>query len=171
MEGDGPSSGVPRKVGALLMSTDPYALDVVATNLIGLKPESIPTIMAARKRGYISRMNEVELKGDDPFLWHIEDYLLPKSIMKNVDRIPKVVLNFVLNRVRSRPLFNYKECIGCQDCYNNCPPKAIVMRKQKDRLVPVVDSAKCISCFCCQELCPKEAIGIKKPFLGKLLFK
>jgi len=171
MEGDGPSSGVPRKVGALLMSTDPYALDVVATNLIGLKPESIPTIMAARKRGFISRMNEVELKGDDPSLWHIQDYLLPKSIMVNVDKVPKVILNFVLNRVRSRPVFNYEECIGCKDCYNNCPPKAIEMRKYKGRLAPFVDSAKCISCFCCQELCPKEAIGIKKPFLGNLLFK
>src|SRR5680860_76495 len=132
MEGDGPSSGVPRKVGALLMSTDPFALDVVATNLIGLKPE---------------------------------------SIIKNVDKVPKVVLNFILNRVRSRPVFNYDVCVGCKDCYNNCPPKAIEMRKHKERLVPVVDSAKCISCFCCQELCPKEAIGIKKPFIGKLLFK
>ncbi|MFZ3130400.1 MAG: DUF362 domain-containing protein [Desulfosporosinus sp.] len=171
MEGDGPSSGVPRKIGALLMSADPYALDTVATNLIGLKPESVPTIMSARNRGFVSRMNEVELKGDNPSLWQIEDFLLPKSIMKNTQKVPKVFRDFILNRVRSRPQFNHAECISCEDCLNNCPPKAIEMRKYKERLVPYVDSDKCISCFCCQELCPQEAIGIRKPFIGKLLFK
>jgi uncharacterized protein (DUF362 family) len=171
MEGNGPSSGVPRKIGALLLSTDPYALDTVATNLIGLKPESVPTIMSARNRGFVSRMNEVELKGDNPSLWQIEDYLLPKSIMKNTHKVPKVFLNFILNRVRSRPQFNHADCISCEDCLNNCPPKAIEMRKLNERLVPYVDSAKCISCFCCQELCPQEAIGIRKPLIGKLLFK
>jgi uncharacterized protein (DUF362 family) len=119
MEGDGPSSGVPRKIGALLLSTDPYALDTVATNLIGLKPESVPTIMSARNRGFVSRMSEVDLKGDNPSLWRIEDYLLPKSIMKNTHKVPKVFLNFILNRVRSRPQFNHADCISCEDCLNN----------------------------------------------------
>ena len=35
MEGEGPTSGKPRNIGALILSTDPYALDVVVTDLIG----------------------------------------------------------------------------------------------------------------------------------------
>ncbi len=171
MEGDGPSAGNPRNVGALILSTDPFALDVVATDLIDLKPEKVPTLMAARARGLTSRLNELELKGDSRSLWRIQKFVIPKAVSTNfLDMVPlpQSVKNFVLNRVRPLPMFEHETCVGCRDCVNNCPPKALTMDENQR---PIVDLQACIRCFCCQELCPHQAVKFFKPWLGRKLIK
>ena len=171
MEGDGPSAGRPRDIGALILSTDPFALDVVAADLIGLKPEKVPTLMAARARGLTSRLNEIQLKGDSRSLWRIQDFLIPKAVSTNfLDMVPLPhnVKKFVLNRVRPRPIFVNETCVGCKDCVNNCPPKALTMNENEG---PIVDLEACIRCFCCQELCPHQSVKVFKPWLGRKLLK
>ncbi|MHB8124387.1 MAG: DUF362 domain-containing protein [Desulfitobacteriaceae bacterium] len=171
MEGNGPSAGQPRNIGALLLSTDPFALDVVAADLIGLKPEKVPTIRVARERGLTSSLEEIDLKGDARSLWRIQKFIVPKTVSVNfLERVPlpKNVSRFLLNRVRPRPVFYHDQCMGCSDCVNNCPPKALVMSDQKR---PVVDLEACIRCFCCQELCPHQAVEIFRPWLGRKLLK
>lgn len=171
MEGAGPSAGNPRSIGALILSEDPFALDVVATHLIGLKPEKVPTIMAARERGLVSRIEEVKLAGDARSLWRIQNFDIPKSVTVNfIDMvpIPQSVRDFLLNRIRPRPLFQHDLCVGCMDCVKNCPPKALVMNEENR---PVVDLEACIRCFCCQELCPRQAVEIAKPRIARKLFR
>lgn len=171
MEGDGPSAGQPRAVGALLMSENPFALDVAATHLIGLKPENVPTIMAARERGFVSRIEEVSLVGEPRSLWRIQSFVVPKSMSLNfIDRVPlpSGARRFILNQVRPKPLFNHDQCVGCADCVKNCPPQALRLNDQKR---PEIDIEACIRCFCCQELCPHQAVVISKPGLARRLFK
>lgn len=171
MEGDGPSSGKPRHIGALLMSTDPFALDVAACNLIGLKPGFVPTIRAAQQRGFVSSMEEVILKGDNDSIWNIRDFTLPKTAAVNfLDHlpIPDGLNKFIVGQVRPFPAFDHDICVSCGDCAANCPPKALVF---DDRRKPQVDLQACIRCFCCHELCPQKAVDIRKPLLGRFLFK
>lgn len=171
MEGDGPSAGKPRNIGALLLSTDPFALDVVAADLIGLKSEKVPTVMAARARGLTSRLNEIELKGDARSLWRIQNFVIPKAVSTNfLDMVPlpQGVKQFALNRLRPRPVFEHESCIGCRDCAENCPPKAVTMNENHR---PIVDLDACIRCFCCQELCPQKAVTLFKPWIGRTLIK
>ena len=171
MEGDGPSAGKPRNIGALIMSTDPFALDVVAADLIGLKPEKVPTIRAARARGLISRLEEIQLKGDARTLWRIQGFVIPKAVSTNMlDMVPlpRSVKKFVLNRVRPRPVFEHATCVGCSDCIKNCPAKSITMNENQR---PVVDLEGCIRCFCCQELCPHQAVKLYKPWLARKFLK
>ena len=171
MEGNGPSAGRPRSIGALLLSTDPFALDVVATDLIGLKPEKVPTIRAARERGLVSRLDEVTLKGDDRSLWRIREFAVPKSVSVNfLDMVPlpESIRRFLLDRLRPRPLFQHEVCVGCRDCVNNCPPQALKMNEHGR---PVVDLEACIRCFCCQELCPRQVVDIFRPWLGRTILK
>jgi len=170
MEGDGPSAGRPRAVGALLLSPDPFALDVAATQLVGIKQEKVPTIMAARERGLPSRIEEISLLGDPLSLWRIENFALPKSMSVNFfDRVPLPAgaKKFMLNRVRPQPVFHHEICVGCGDCVRNCPPKALHLNKNR----PEVDLEACIRCFCCQELCPHQAVEIRKPRIGKRIFR
>jgi len=171
MEGDGPSGGKPRKIGALLVSADPYALDVAACSLIGLKTSLVPTIKAAKERGYASSLGDLTLKGDSPALWNIKNFALPKSIAVNfLDNLPlpQAMNRLIVKRLRPFPSFSPEMCVGCGDCLGHCPPKAIVFNQNKK---PQVDLQSCIRCFCCQELCPRKAVKISKPLLGKILFR
>ncbi|NLB40860.1 MAG: DUF362 domain-containing protein, partial [Clostridiales bacterium] len=63
MEGQGPSAGEPRKIGGILASASPYALDVVSASLVGIPLDRICTIQRAKERGLCSDLNSVELLG------------------------------------------------------------------------------------------------------------
>src|SRR5699024_4117975 len=43
MEGNGPTSGDPVKMGVMLLSADPIALDAVFCRLVDLDPQMVPT--------------------------------------------------------------------------------------------------------------------------------
>ncbi len=171
MEGDGPSSGKPRHIGALLISQDPYALDVAACSLIGLKPHYVPTIKAAQQRGFISSTEEIIYRGDSRSIWNIKNFTLPRSMAVNfLDHlpIPESFNRLLVKQLRPFPVFSEEMCVSCGDCLGHCPPKAIVFDQKKK---PQVDLQSCIRCFCCQELCPKKAVNISKPLIGRLLFR
>ena len=51
MEGNGPTGGRPRKLGVLGASKSPYALDVCAASLMGIRPESVLMLQDAWERG------------------------------------------------------------------------------------------------------------------------
>src|SRR5665811_1237009 len=51
MEGNGPRNGHPRKLGVLLFSTDPIALDAVACKIINLDPADVPTAKLGTSAG------------------------------------------------------------------------------------------------------------------------
>ncbi len=170
MEGAGPSAGTPRQVGAVLASTDSFALDVVAAGLIGLKPEQVATIAAGRMRGLVSRLEEVDLVGSQVSELAVKGYKIPKGFPGSNfldSKVPKVLQDAVVNRLRPKPRFIHSKCAGCSDCVHNCPPQALVLNEAKR---PVVDLEKCIRCFCCQELCPHQAVEIRRPWLGRRLW-
>ncbi|MGE5678468.1 MAG: DUF362 domain-containing protein [Pseudomonadota bacterium] len=170
MEGDGPSAGEKRHVGLILASENPYALDRVASEIIGIEPLRIPTIKAAVQRGLFDNKPEnLEIKGVPLNEINIEPFKLPKSVNVNFvgGRVPRVVEKVVLNKLRPSPVFNYDKCVSCGDCRRSCPPGIIDMSSGK----PVPDLNKCIRCFCCHELCPKQAVDIRKHWLYERVFK
>ena len=166
MEGNGPTQGTPREIGAILASTSPHKLDLACAKIIGLSPDSIPTLGAARERGLIpASVDELSIFGDlDSMV--IEDYnnvavrnsLLFDSKSKLFGKIAKKCLE-------SKPKVKASECRGCEKCRQICPAQAIVMENKK----PVIDRKKCIKCFCCQEFCPFGAMKVHRPLPAKIL--
>ena len=48
-----------------------------------------------------------------------------------------------------------EKCCGCTACYNVCPLKAIIMKKDEEGfLYPIVDITKCVHCGQCEKVCP-----------------
>ena len=65
MEGNGPTGGTPRPIGALVASADTLACDTVCAALVGLDPLRVLTTEVAARRGLCSgRLEDVELVGD-----------------------------------------------------------------------------------------------------------
>ena len=56
---------IPRKLGLLLLGTNPIAVDLVGARLLGYEPDDVPYLKRAIERGYApTTLNEVALEGD-----------------------------------------------------------------------------------------------------------
>ena len=195
MEGNGPRSGRPKKMGLLLVSTDPVALDALFCHLVDLKPELVPTNVTGRDQGVGSWEDMEVLTG--------EGVLTPRQAAEkygdssfSVQRSSEFRGNlrpvrFLAPLLQKKPVVREDVCIGCGICREVCPvpQKAITLtpiggktphgagRGAADtagaacadsRKIARYDYDKCIKCYCCQELCPKQAITVKKSLLARI---
>lgn len=172
MEGNGPTMGRPRQVGALLASKSPYALDLACARLIGQDARGVPTLMQAFRRGLAPEsVDALQVSGP-----------LEELCVKDFDNIRSHHgIHFegdgsALSRLRgrlirtamgSRPGLVPKKCVGCGQCAQICPAHAIEMRQGR----PVIARAQCIRCFCCQEFCPRGALIVHRPLAARLLHR
>jgi len=160
MEGEGPSGGRPRAIGALIGGRNAHAVDAVGARLIGLRPEQVTTLEAAIERNLLP---EYQIEGDaiEPLI--ITDFDIPMRVrraswVRLVNKLPQAF--------RPRPVFTHRLCDGCGVCMRSCPAKAISMNENRR---PCVDVKTCIRCYCCQELCPKNDIEVKRSVIFSLL--
>lgn len=171
MEGNGPTGGTPRHMGALVAGKSPHKVDLVCAGLIGLKREDVPTLEAALERGLIPEHDkELSINGDpaDFLITDFQRIVTGNSHLFAGDgkslrgRLTSAFLGTVLAQ---KPTLKPAVCVGCEVCYNICPVKAIAMVDKK----PKIDRKKCIRCFCCQEFCPQSAMVVKRTTIARIL--
>ena len=170
MEGEGPgATGTPRHIGLLLGSVNPLALDVVAGEIIGLRREQNPVLIAAASRGITpTRLEEVSVIGADISKLRKDDYKFPVTIYEGLGmgKLPlwqRALVPFFKNGFSLTPQVVTKACIGCGICRDSCPVEAITVTEDKPKHARM-DEKKCIRCYCCHELCPEKAIRLQKGF-------
>jgi uncharacterized protein (DUF362 family) len=67
MEGDGPGMGPVVKMDVIVAGTNPLATDMVAADLMGFKPQNVPTFTEAHKAGMgPTSLDEIEVRGIGP---------------------------------------------------------------------------------------------------------
>lgn len=184
MEGNGPSGGQPRQVGAILASANALALDVVGADLVGYEPLSVLTTLVAAKRGLTTgRISDITLLGDALDTLRVADFrkgtvamidpgLLPERVREAIDNNDKPKGRSLLRELTmgwwARQLLvsprAAANCIGCGYCVKHCPVNAIELINGKAHM----DMRKCIRCYCCHELCPELAVELKRPWFGRL---
>jgi uncharacterized protein (DUF362 family)/NAD-dependent dihydropyrimidine dehydrogenase PreA subunit len=191
MEGPGPANGTPRKLGALLASTDSVAVDAVSSHLIGYDPFQIDTtVIAARRKLGEGRLENIETPGADIKDLRQADWKHPFNINFLTNRLPEFVyrlLSPIVNRVRVDPLIDQKKCTRCLVCVKNCPAKTILTRPLTPSLPAgrqglykrggtkggefkvEIDLRNCIHCFCCHELCRYDAVKLQRSWLARRL--
>jgi len=170
MEGAGPSGGEPREVGIILAADSPYHLDVVACQVIGVDPISVPTIKRCIERNIVEKSyNDIKMLAEDIDKYYIDNFKIPNisgvGLLKN--KVPNWLDRFVDNIIKPKPVINYKSCVKCGECALCCPAKTIEMVNGSPKII----LGECIRCFCCQELCPVKAIDIKRHPIGKFMIK
>ncbi len=63
------------------------------------------------------------------------------------------------------PAFDFKKCIQCGKCAQNCPEQAIVFTKGRN---PIFIADQCIGCRACKIVCPTRAISESKQIIGEI---
>ena len=170
MEGNGPTQGTPKHVGALLASKNPHCLDVLAATLIGLAPNEVPTLAAAMRRSLCPDTVEgLTVSGDwKAFLQTDFEVIRNRNSLLFVggDHFCAKALRRIMNAcLASKPKVKTSACIGCGKCRDICPAHTISIREKK----AVIDRRHCIKCFCCQEFCPVGAMRVHRSPVAKLL--
>ena len=171
MEGNGPGTGDPRKVGLLIASENPLALDVVAGEIMGIDRKQNSIIMEAEQRNLQpNRLEDIEVIGADLAEVKVPDFKPPQVAPGNfgLDPMPwhqQILQPFFKNAYTVRPRVIWERCIACSTCIEGCPMEAVSFVKEK----AFIDDDKCIRCYCCHELCPEEAIGLHGSWLYQLL--
>jgi uncharacterized protein (DUF362 family)/NAD-dependent dihydropyrimidine dehydrogenase PreA subunit len=165
MEGDGPSGGSPRKVGAIVGGTDPVAIDTVVAGMMGYRDGQVPTIRFAARRGLgTARREDIEIVGEDPASFDLEGFKLPGTTLLNV--IPGPLIKALRPLIWIYPEMSKERgcrAEACGLCVRSCPVDAIEMTETG----PVVDRKQCIECLCCHEVCPEDAVEIKFSWLAR----
>jgi uncharacterized protein (DUF362 family)/ferredoxin len=189
MEGNGPRNGIPRKVGAILLSADPVSVDAAAAFLIGVEPGTIITNRLAASAG----LGEINLSLVDAALIRpgagtaggaaiqrgTAVQLLERHRVRNFDTTLRwqtstalmaaigtpLLKRFILNR----PVIDIHRCTHCGACISSCPLEPKAMRQETEDAQPAYDYQRCIRCYCCQEICPSGAIDIRRSLVGKIL--
>jgi len=148
MEGEGPTSGTPKKVGLIIASKNSVALDIAATKIIGLNPKRVYMIKEAVKRKLYPdyKFNLLGMK------------TLPKIKFKMPPKTKRIGAQAMINKIsKEKPIvLNKNLCVKCGTCAKHCPGKAIKLAPY-----PEVDRKKCIRCFCCIEICPHDALSLR----------
>lgn len=163
MEGNGPSGGTPVDTGFLAGSSDPYTLDAVVAELVGLPLKKLPSVLESKKRSLIDPDIQFPLKSPETF--SISPLKLPDSALSlgvNITPawLPKKLASFIKRNLLSKPFILKQKCIGCMKCQDICPANTIDRLHKKAS----IDYENCISCFCCHEICPVQAIDIRRGF-------
>ena len=163
MEGDGPTAGEPKYIGALLSSKNPFALDVVSAWMIGA--ENVDTITKGAELGYCpSAIDQITVIGDDPAQLKPAEFKQPEGCEKKfLNNLSNILGGRLVKFFQPHPEINRKKCVGCGECARSCPVKTIeLVEKKNGKKIAKIEHLTCIRCYCCQELCPLKAVKIKK---------
>jgi uncharacterized protein (DUF362 family)/Pyruvate/2-oxoacid:ferredoxin oxidoreductase delta subunit len=164
MEGDGPGSGEPVQVGALLAGASPLAVDTAAAALLGLPPTANWTQKVAAEGGRTgTALADMELHGTPLEALRARHFRPARATDVNFG-LPAFIKRPLKNALTARPVPDQLKCVRCGLCVEHCPPQA--MRIAGDLLE--IDYARCIRCFCCQELCPHGALLTEQGMLLRL---
>ncbi len=165
MEGDGPSSGIIRKMELIAAGEDAVAIDSCFAKIMGLEPLDI----LVTKEAYEAKLGEadlskIEILGDPFDAFIAKDFKLPQTTP--LKYLPKSVISSVASLIRFKPYIDNKACKRCNLCKIACPVHCIEIEKRYCS----IDYKKCVRCLCCHEVCPYRAISIKRNILTKMVW-
>lgn len=168
MEGNGPTGGNPKDFGVIMTSLSPFALDVVAAEVLDFGT-TVPIVESAKARGLAPNdLSEISVMGNTVEECKVRELKLPdSSSLSFLTKMPTLFGGRYAKFFQPHPEINRKTCIGCGKCAESCPVHTIEVKDKKAK----INREKCIRCYCCQELCPINSVKIKKNIFLKLIQK
>lgn len=161
LEGDGPGQGGrPIRTGTILAGSNAVAVDAAVCRMLGIAPENLPTIKAARELG-----QDDDTLTIDGVLPRVDHFALPESAPLVFG--PRRAQGFIRRHLLQRPVVNEDVCTLCGECRRMCPASAIALGDTRITF----DYDRCVRCYCCIEVCPAGALAARETAVGTLVRK
>ncbi|HEY5522271.1 MAG TPA: DUF362 domain-containing protein [Desulfuromonadaceae bacterium] len=165
MEGNGPGSGDPIKLGLLIAGVNPVAVDVIAGRLAGIPADLLHIEREAASMGLPGALiKDILLCGSPIEAIPGIRFRLPAGLDVQFG-LPPFLIRALKSHLTSYPAADVKTCVLCGICRDACPPAAITIQYS----ALSVDNTRCIRCWCCRELCPHNAMKTKRGLLLRIL--
>jgi uncharacterized protein (DUF362 family)/Pyruvate/2-oxoacid:ferredoxin oxidoreductase delta subunit len=161
LEGQGPGRrGKPRHIGVLIGSCSAPSADMAICKMLGIDPNTLPTLSAAKELGVLD--GDLEIIGD---FTEISNYKLPE--LGPLTLGPKFLQKYMRKHLIQRPVVEPEICKMCSECWKICPAGAITPYEE----IIGFDYDRCIRCYCCIEVCPHGALQAVETLPGRLVRK
>lgn len=167
MDGSGPTHGTPNPTGFLAAGANPWAVDAVLLDVLGIDRNRLYTLQAAEAAGDIDWKQATPL-GTSPESLRPTDWNLPETVPVGMiagsfaEKHPR--LGRWLRRLfTAHPVVQETRCKRCGACIRICPANAMQMTDEG----VCIDTTRCIECYCCDELCPHDAIQLTRGWVGR----
>ncbi|MEM3341395.1 MAG: DUF362 domain-containing protein [Thermoplasmata archaeon] len=165
MEGEGPNTGEPVHIGSIVSGKDPVAVDAALCRILRIDPSKIPTIEAAKARGWIAQDFHVSIEAFELHTTHTGELKTPepgkttesayaedpepKHIPLEKLMLPKEFALPATYKITSIPFGRYiwsvySSLLRIHDLY------------------PLVDKSMCKACGKCIAACPQYAIEFRE---------
>jgi uncharacterized protein (DUF362 family)/ferredoxin len=165
MEGNGPGSGDPVNVGALIAGSNPVAVDVIAARLAGIPEYLLHIELEALRMGLDgANLSNITICGSDLEGFTIRSFRLPGGLDVQFG-LPTFLKTALKRHLTTFPEADRQRCVLCGICRDACPPAAIEIKNS----ALTVDQVRCIRCWCCRELCPHDAMQIRRSIILKVV--
>lgn len=165
MEGNGPGSGDPIKLGLLIAGVNPVAVDVIAGRLAGIPADLLHIEREAASMGLPGALiKDIVLCGSPIEAIPGTRFRLPAGLDVQFG-LPPFLIRALKSHLTSYPAADVKTCVLCGICRDACPPAAITIQNS----ALSVDNTRCIRCWCCRELCPHNAMKTKRGLLLRIM--
>ena len=172
MEGAGPSHGQARSVGRLLASTDPVALDVAASIIMGFNPDRIHSSILGAEAGLgTAAPSGIELLGDADW----SDLPVPgfkHPFTRTREWVEAIIPDWLIGKAfdwlyEAKPRIRPENCRECGLCVQACPAQALSLSEGGLHLKQHL----CIECYCCLEHCPSQGLWVPRGLREKIWAK
>lgn len=168
MEGEGPSAGKPRAFEMLFAGEYASAVDIIAAQMMGFKPNDVEYIQQCLRT---DQLDYDEIEYPEEYHGFVFAKINTGPVLRRqrlIKTVPKFLQSAFTRLFDCYPDF-LPSCKLCRICEKSCPVNAITISAHDT--TPNIDRNTCIKCMCCHEFCPHHAIFIKKSPLAKLFIR